>query len=121
MRLLAHGGQTRDPSSSSRQPNQPSQTGLLKRRITVSSLPDFASFLEGLALELNAMRPDLPPSEHDLICCEFQSEAELGVALEHYGAGEHVFEVIAANGPTERLTDYFSDLEGRLALLRRAA
>ena len=83
----------------------------------MSSLPDFASFHKELALELNEMQPDLPPSEHDPICREFMSRADLVVA----GAGEHVFELIAANRATERLTDYFIDLEGMLALLRRAA
>ena len=70
----------------------------------MSSLPDFAPSLRGLALDVNAMQPDVPPSENELIYREFHREVVLGGAPQHCGAGEHVL---------ERLTDYF---DGRLAL-----
>ena len=44
----------------------------------MSSLPDLAPFPRGLALNVNAMQPYLPPSEHEPIYREGSVRAEYG-------------------------------------------
>ena len=73
----------------------------------MSRLPDFAPFLWRLSLDVNAMQPDLPPSENEPIYRKFHRQVDLGGAPQHRGAGEHVL---------ERLAGYSGYLNSKLAL-----